>query len=205
MSLLDYLNFSLISRLTSSTRHGVISQSVGSFAPNLYSQCKSLSAWLPRRRSHVCLDWWDQGIKWCKWYGLIFFFVSEVYSYILRSFCLGTAEAQRLCDVGTDHYCSESCNRCSESQNVVMFVGGRSTQSGSGTNWNLNPSFMALNGSLPACLSSTKNDIHSSLTKIRTPAFFMNQGLDLETYVYWLSEKKINIVPLLQMVCLWCV
>ena len=62
------------------------------------------------------------------------------------SLCKDTAEAQRLCDVGTDHYCSKSCNRCSDSQNVVMLVGGRKNSQ----NWYVNPVFMALNGSFPA-------------------------------------------------------
>ena len=85
-----------------------------------------------------------------------------------------TVEAQRVCDIGTDHYCSKACNRCPDSQNVIMLVGGRK----SGNNWYLNPRFFPLNGSLPACLDSTKSDIHSSLSQIRTPAIFVNQSED---------------------------
>ena len=86
-----------------------------------------------------------------------------------------TAEAQRLCDVGTDHYCSKSCNRCSDSQNVVMLVGGRMNSQ----NWYVNPVFMALNGSLPSCLASVKNDFGNGLTKPRLPGLFINQGEEL--------------------------
>ena len=40
----------------------------------------------------------------------------------------------------------------------------------------LNPTFFALNGSLPDCLSSTKNNISTVLSEIKGPAIFINKG-----------------------------
>ena len=101
-----------------------------------------------------------------------------------------TAAAQRMCDAGTDHYCSKTCNKCgqyTDSQNLVMLVGGRKN----GDEYYLNPSFFSLNGSsLPACLDSTKNDIHPSLSKTRTPALFTNQGETI-LLLFWLKKPQI--------------
>ena len=92
-----------------------------------------------------------------------------------------------MCDIGTDHYCPKTCDQCPGSQNVVMLVGGRSGPNGQNYNkedWTNNPSFFSLNGSLPACLSGTKSDIHSSIIRMESgPALFMNQGKDLSVWL----------------------
>ena len=75
-----------------------------------------------------------------------------------------------------------------------MLVGGKSN----GQNWYLSPRFFSLNGSLPACLASTKNDIHSSLTKIRAPGIFINKSeffyailtLNLNKHIIIVSDGK---------------
>ena len=92
--------------------------------------------------------------------------------------CSDSALAQEWCDGGSDHYCSVSCNRCPASQDVIMLVGGKGQVNGKGTpqEWILNPTFISLNGSLPACYASAKNDIDSSLSEIQSPALFTNQG-----------------------------
>ena len=90
--------------------------------------------------------------------------------------CADSALAQETCDMGLDHYCSVACNKCPDSQNIIMFVGGF-TKSPT-RQWMLNPTFFALNGSLPNCLASPKNDITSdtSYNKYITPALFTNKG-----------------------------
>ena len=104
------------------------------------------------------------------------------------------AEAQRMCDIGSDHYCSKSCNRCPESQNVVMLVGG-SWEQGANT-FRLNPTFFSLNGSLPACLASPKNDIDSSIPRMRTPGLFVNKGGSNLNNIHWSLNEIHNIVLL---------
>ena len=89
------------------------------------------------------------------------------------SLCTDSALAQEMCDAGSDHYCSVTCNRCSDSQNIIMLAGG--FQQSPSKQWMLNPTFFALNGTLPACLASTKNDINdTSLNKIKMPSLFTN-------------------------------
>ena len=69
-----------------------------------------------------------------------------------------------------------------------MLVGG-SWEQGANT-FRLNPTFFSLNGSLPACLNSTKNDIvnDGSLNKIKSPGLFTNKG---EILVYPFLHKLI--------------
>ena len=105
--------------------------------------------------------------------------------FILHCIFLQTdsAYAQGMCDAGSDHYCSITCNRCSDSQNIIMLVGGfRRSPS---KQWMLNPTFFSLNGSLPTCLASIKNNISmdSSHNKIKSPALFTNQGDILQQLV----------------------
>ena len=106
--------------------------------------------------------------------------------------CTGEAEAQQLCDIGTDHYCSKSCNKCPDSQNIVMLVGGSPTNGPN--NFRLNPTFFSLNGSLPACLASPKNDIDSSIPRMRTPGLFVNKGGITLSNINWSLSEIHNIV-----------
>ena len=75
-----------------------------------------------------------------------------------------------------DHYCSVTCNTCPDKQNIIMIVGGHQTSPSK--QWMLNPTFFSLNGSLPTCLASTKNNITNdgTLNKLKNPALFTNQG-----------------------------
>ena len=100
-------------------------------------------------------------------------FVSKIVNSYIP---IDVALADKFCDDGSDHYCSITCNRCQESQNIIMFVGG--FQRKPVRQWMLNPTFFALNGSLPSCLNSTKNNITNdgSHTRIRSPGLFINQG-----------------------------
>ena len=95
------------------------------------------------------------------------------------------ALANKFCDDGSDHYCSITCNRCQEGQNIIMLVGG--FQRKPSRQWMLNPTFFALNGSLPSCLNSTKNNITNdgSLSRIRSPGLFTNQGDIMQHLVLW--------------------
>ena len=95
-----------------------------------------------------------------------------------------SAMAQEMCDAGSDHYCAVSCDRCPDSQHVMMLVGGH--QSRPTNQWMMNPTFFALNGSLPACLNSTKNDIvnDGSLNKIKSPGLFTNQSEILSHIIF---------------------
>ena len=130
---------------------------------------------VPRYRPQMCINWWNE-ISW----GYVVSVLEIVMNFHSKNFNLyipiDVVLAKEFCDVGSDHYCSVTCNRCQESQNIIMLVGGY--QRKPSRQWMLNPTFFALNGSLPSCLNSTKNNITNdgSHTKIRSPGLFINQG-----------------------------
>ena len=77
-----------------------------------------------------------------------------------------------------------------------MLVGGSPTNGPH--NFRLNPTFFSLNGSLPACLASPKNDIDSSIPRMRTPGLFMNKGgSNLYLNYIHLSLNEIHSILLL--------